>query len=94
MFGFVPIYIFFNKFYGGSIHILSILSIHIHRAATCSFISFDKFAVFFYLKHVVIKLGISELQKINLKTLWLFSTMSDKHLEDVRKVFTELGKVI
>ncbi len=91
-FGFIVIYLSFNRFWGASIHLFGLLSLHIHTAKTCSFISLDsdRMAVFVYLPHIVFKLGIAGLQVSEMRMVWLFATMSDKSLRDVRSVLANL----
>lgn len=93
-FGFIIVYLSFNRFYGASIHLLGLLSLHIHRAKTCSFISFDsdRMAVFVYLPYMVFKLGIAGLQFSQMHMVWIFATMSDKSIRDCREVLVSLAK--
>lgn len=89
-FGFIFIYLRFNRFHGVSIHLLGVLSVHIHKANTCSYVSFDKLAVFIYCPHLVVKFGIADLQFIEMRMVWTFATMSAKSLNDVRSVLAKL----
>lgn len=89
-FGFIVVYFSFNRFWGASIHLFGILNIHIHRAKTCSFVSLDKLAVFIYLPHMIIKVGIADLQFIQMRMTWMFATMSDKSIKDFRDILADI----